>query len=197
MLGLACENRGEHKRAEEAHEEAIALFRDADDAWGIGHAAFGLGLVRSRLGDYDGAEAMLTESLSLREGRHTGGTALTLRELGRLALRRGDLRQAHARILASLSLFQEIGGRSGIIGCLEGLAQVALDEGRTLRGVRLLASASALRADEGTPGRPADRTDLDRRLNQARAALDERAFEAAWAEGQAMSLDQAVAYALS
>ena len=39
-------------------------------------------------------------------------------------------------------------------------------------------------------------SDYTRRLNQVRAELDEPTFTAAWAEGQAMTLEQAIADAL-
>ncbi len=38
--------------------------------------------------------------------------------------------------------------------------------------------------------------ELDRDLAATRAQLDAAAFEAAWAEGQAMTLEEAMAYAL-
>jgi hypothetical protein len=43
---------------------------------------------------------------------------------------------------------------------------------------------------------PADREALDQAVALARAGLEEVAAAAAWAEGQAMTLEQAVAYAL-
>jgi hypothetical protein len=42
-----------------------------------------------------------------------------------------------------------------------------------------------------------DRKDYERYLASARAQLDEAAWEAAWQEGQAMTLEQAVEYALN
>jgi hypothetical protein len=41
-----------------------------------------------------------------------------------------------------------------------------------------------------------DRDDYERDIALARAQLGEEAFTAAWATGQAMSLEQAIAYAL-
>ena len=43
---------------------------------------------------------------------------------------------------------------------------------------------------------PSDRLAYERRLAAARAAVDEATWEAAWAEGRAMLLDEAIAYAL-
>jgi hypothetical protein len=43
---------------------------------------------------------------------------------------------------------------------------------------------------------PVDRGDYERDVALARAQLGEEAFVIAWATGQAMSLEQAIAYAL-
>ena len=43
---------------------------------------------------------------------------------------------------------------------------------------------------------PADKIEIDRYLDDVRPQLDERTFEKAWAEGRAMSLEDAVALAL-
>ena len=43
---------------------------------------------------------------------------------------------------------------------------------------------------------PADRADHDRDVATVRAALGEAAFAAAWAQGRAMTMEQAIAEAL-
>jgi hypothetical protein len=46
------------------------------------------------------------------------------------------------------------------------------------------------------PQTPADLIEYDRNLAAVRSQLDEATFAQAWAEGQAMTLEQAMAYAL-
>jgi hypothetical protein len=72
---------------------------------------------------------------------------------------------------------------------------LAIQRGSLQRGARLLAA--------GTPPRDHPRFALaqDRRtfaesIESARASLGDAEFERAWAEGQAMTLDEAVDYAL-
>jgi hypothetical protein len=89
-----------------------------------------------------------------------------------------------------------MGSRSGIAHCLEGWASVAGGAGRPEQAARLFGAAEALRDLTNTPRPPADVADYDRTLAALRAALGEEAFAAAWAAGQAMSLDEAVALAL-
>ena len=61
---------------------------------------------------------------------------------------------------------------------------------------RLAGVATALRRSLGSALPPVDREGHERYLAAARAHLDEAAWEAAWAEGRAMPLEQAIAYAL-
>ena len=56
--------------------------------------------------------------------------------------------------------------------------------------VRLLAAASALREQMGTPVRPVDQAAVEQALATARSILDEEAFAAVWAEAQALPVEQ-------
>jgi hypothetical protein len=76
------------------------------------------------------------------------------------------------------------------------VAQVARVVALPERPVRLHAAAQALRDAIGKPVAPSRRAEHQRELAAARAALGKQAFAAAWAEGRAMTLEQAVAYAL-
>ena len=79
---------------------------------------------------------------------------------------------------------------------LEYLARVAGGLGQPERAARLFGAAEALREAIGAPLPPSGRDDHEREVAAARAHLDEHAFVQALAEGQAMSLEQAIAYAL-
>jgi hypothetical protein len=76
---------------------------------------------------------------------------------------------------------------------LEGFAHVAGAEGDAERAARLFGAAEALREALGAPLPPVERAHYDRSVAATRAALGEEAFAAAWAEGRALSLEQAIA----
>jgi hypothetical protein len=61
--------------------------------------------------------------------------------------------------------------------------------------VRLFAAAADLREAVGTSMMVTDQAEHDRNLADARSRLGEAASAAAWAEGRAMTLEQATAYA--
>jgi len=66
----------------------------------------------------------------------------------------------------------------------------------TAQATRLLSAAVALREGRGVPWAPADCPAYEQHLLTMRAQVDEVTWEAAWAAGRAMSLEQAIAYAL-
>ena len=65
-----------------------------------------------------------------------------------------------------------------------------------MRAAHLFGAAHAFLQRSGALIDPGDQPEHDRNIAFVRARLGEAAFEAAWAEGQAMTLDQAVAHAL-
>ena len=96
----------------------------------------------------------------------------------------------------SLALMRAIGQRLGIAACSEGFAGVAELAGQPARAVRLFGAATAIRDVLGLAPFGDERLDHKRRLATARTQLGESAFDAAWAAGQAMTAELAIAYAL-
>src|SRR5262249_14773395 len=123
---------------------------------------------------------------------------LQLLAQGCLAHLEGDRGRAYELLTESMRLLRET-GTPGIHAALGYLGFAAVERGRAAWGVRLLAFAVA-----GPPEYSelsvilpsAVKSERDKRLAVARAALGDEAFAVAWAEGQAMTLEQAVAYAL-
>ena len=84
-----------------------------------------------------------------------------------------------------------------ILTSLEGLARVALAQGRMERAARLCVAAAALREDIGWNLPPAKRAGHDRTVAAVRGALGEEAFAAAWARGYALPLEEAITDAVN
>jgi hypothetical protein len=77
-----------------------------------------------------------------------------------------------------------------------GLAGVAAAEGQPERAARLLGAAQALIENTDAVIGPAERIEVERDLSAVRTQVGEATFTSAWAEGRAMTLEQAIAYAL-
>ena len=69
-------------------------------------------------------------------------------------------------------------------------------EGRVEKAARLFGASEALREALGTPLPGSYRANYERNLSSIRKQLDEASIAAAWAKGRAMTMDQAIAYAL-
>jgi predicted ATPase/transcriptional regulator with XRE-family HTH domain len=177
--------------------EGLTLCRElgnkADTAWTLIIS----GDVAQIQGNYRDATMFLEEALALcREIGNNLYTAWALDNLGDIALYHGDAVQAAALFEQSLSLFQAVGYKEGIAQCLVGFGGVACAAGRIARAARLCGAAEALRDAIGWPMSPDDKLHYDRTVAATRAQLEEETFVAAWAEGKAMTLEQAIANAL-
>jgi DNA-binding CsgD family transcriptional regulator len=85
--------------------------------------------------------------------------------------------------------------RPEVARSLEILAGLAIAGESWGEGVRLAAAASAWRDASGCRMWPIDERRLGADLDLARMAMGDEAWAAAWAEGQGLGLDEAVAYA--
>ncbi len=143
---------------------------------------------------------LLEESQSLlRRLGNKPTLAETLLNLGETVLRQGDGARAAAIYKEGLALAAEVGSKTIVAGCLEGLAEVAMVRGQQDRASRLRGAEEALSEAIGSPPAHSDRFHPDREgmLAAARSRLGKEAFEAAWAEGRAMTPEQAVEYAMA
>jgi non-specific serine/threonine protein kinase len=112
-------------------------------------------------------------------------------------LRRGVYGRAAEHFTQSLTLSAEIRNRWIPVECLHGLASLACVAQQYERAARLFGAANQLRDALSLRSKPADQECYDHHAATTRTGLGEAAFAAAWAEGQAMTLDQAIDYALA
>ena len=97
----------------------------------------------------------------------------------------------------SLTLFREMRDKLGIIRGLNGLAGAAWGRDLSERAARLFGAAENLREAIGAALPLSEQSELDQNVSALRAYMDDRAFTSAWAEGRAMTLEQAIEYALA
>ncbi len=196
-LGKATGELGDPVAARSLLEESAAQFRVVGDRQRLVMPIHALGLVVLRQGDYAGARTHFEEALAV--ARETGDEiyiARSLAYLGTVALCNGDYPQSIALYQQSLAFNREQSYKDGIVEDLAGLAAVASLAGQPERAARLLGAVEALREACGISLPPLRRAEHDRAVEGIRAHLDEETFAAAWAQGRAMPLEQAIAYAL-
>jgi DNA-binding CsgD family transcriptional regulator len=125
-----------------------------------------------------------------------GYLAAALLVSARVAAAEGAVELAHDDVCQALAYARDTESRIGIVDlleCLGGLARGAEDQ---LKPVRLLGAADTLRQQTGYQRFGLHQARYDATVTKLRAALGEHAFLQAWTEGAALTLDDAVSYAL-
>jgi hypothetical protein len=117
--------------------------------------------------------------------------------VGRIEVAEGNGEAARELFDRNLRTFIELGTPICAGHTLEGFARLALLNGRPQRAAQLLGAIATLSEALGTAMMPIERALCERTEQDARAGLDDPAFEAAWQRGRAMSLEQAVKLARS
>jgi non-specific serine/threonine protein kinase len=197
-LGWAAMRRRDFARAEAAFAAYVAAMRalasDRDTALGLSD----LGDAAQEQGDYARAAAYYEQSVGLYRdlGVLSRWNPGVLRDWGHVVLELGDHARARTCFEECLAIGRELENQWQIADALEALASVAAAQGDQARALRLAGAAAAVRERAGQlPSYEEERASPARWLAAARAALDEQAQMTAWWDGQAMSLQQAVAYA--
>ena len=205
-VAVALERQGRIALAVGQHQHATAAFSEARDLFrALGRAsslvvpiALELAWSLQAQGDHDRAEALYEEVLV--ESRTLGDShtvALALHGLARLRSAHGDVDRAVTLLHECLSLLGPLRDLRCAPSCLEELAFVLSDRGAPAAVARMLSAAEGLREFRGRPRRRHEQEAHDRATARLRLRADEESLNAAWAEGRAMDLDQAVAYAIA
>ena len=198
QFALGALNQGDYARAKALCQTALAMCRESGDKWFIALGLSHLGVVALREGDYSQAATLFTESLALmRELGDKVAMAHNSLNLGETAFYQGNYSQAEAFCTEGLTLAVETRSNSEIAGGFEGLAQLACATGHYAQAGRLFGMAEKLRETLGFRYDRNERTHHEQGVASTRAALGEVALAAAWADGRAMTLEQAIEYALA
>jgi predicted ATPase/DNA-binding CsgD family transcriptional regulator len=116
--------------------------------------------------------------------------------MGQIALHQRRLKEAEQCFIDSLNGKAEAADKLGIVNALEGLACLAAARFDVTRAAQLWGACEVLRRALGFPRPDSEQSFCERYMAMARSQLRERAFLSAHREGEAMSLDEAVRYAL-
>jgi tetratricopeptide (TPR) repeat protein len=204
LLGKVTLDLGDEAAGLAMLAEGRRILRDLGDRDALSNnlqISSGIALAR---GDYAAARELLEEALVI--SYEMGGALAEMgaqAALGDLARAEGDLAAAHAHFADVLRLGRANGARSflgPVTVALRILAGLSVATGNPRRGVRIFGAEAATRGDVTTWfsihvfGLRSDTSEED--LLLARSTLDEATFAACWSEGQAMTLDEAIAYAL-
>ncbi|MDQ3974304.1 MAG: LuxR C-terminal-related transcriptional regulator [Actinomycetota bacterium] len=198
--GFAAIGQGRNRQGIAVLEEAVELALAEGERWAAAFMLCFLATARRNEGDRTGAQQLAERGLALSEevGDREGACA-ALYILATLAQESESDGGRAGRLLGeALARAAEVGDQTNVAYCLDGLAAVAGEQGRLARAGRLWGAAEALleQIEAAAYVYAPDRVLCRDRVAPARLRLGVEAFEAAWAQGRAMTPGQAVAYAL-
>jgi tetratricopeptide (TPR) repeat protein len=198
VLSFAALQLGELDRATQVLEEALEGFREHKDAWGSAHSLNHLAVAALRRGDYRRAAGYAEEALA--DTRRSGdrlGANVALHLLAQAAFKSDEHGRAAQYFREALVLASEAADKTNSAYCMQGLAAVAEVRGERRRAARLLGAAEALLEAAGVPVYVTTDHNLHQRVaSVTRERLGEKEWSAVWDEGQVMTTEQAVEYAL-
>jgi tetratricopeptide (TPR) repeat protein len=203
LLGRLALYEGDYPRARNAFNTVLAVMRAVGSGELVAIILGDLAEVSRQEGDDADATRAFAETLAVYRdlGYDEDLMAGVLTRLGELALDQGAeaaaQNYAHESVSVTWSTLQA--GRGDvryIAGALELYGGIAAAQGDPRRALRLAGATAALREQTSRPLPPFDQAALTRRLAPARQALSAEEQAGAWREGQAMTLEQAIASAL-
>lgn len=201
ILGQMALEQGNYPQAASLLHESLALKRGLGEpaSWVLIHLAQ-LALARE---DYGEAQQLGEESLeAAQQAGDSVFPALALRVLGETALAQGDYKRARTLLKESVARSRSIRHRRMIGFALTAFAG-AVASGREpsvddlCAAARIWGAAEKLRDEVGIFLPVAEYTRYERAISDARRWVAPEVWAAAWAEGRAMSLEQAIVFALS
>jgi non-specific serine/threonine protein kinase len=196
-LGRVIFSLGDYAASRRVLDEGLALSRELGDKHAIGWSLVGFGEIKSSQGNYKEAQAFFEESMVLlREIGDKNWLAYAARRLAHIALRQTNYRRAFVLCAESLTLNVEMGDKRGVAACLAAMASMSAAQGHATHAARLYGATAALLESFGVQLIPWDQIESEPYMIGTRAEIGEDEYTKAYSEGQAMTLDQAIAYAL-
>jgi predicted ATPase/DNA-binding CsgD family transcriptional regulator len=188
-----------HGEADRAHEAMATLAAAARGSIIRPILPLPLILIASALvseGALEEAAPILDEAVAIagpREQTWFLGRAGVVR--ARLRMQQGDLAGAEAMAHEALNQSRDADDQVGLVDGLEQVALIATDLDNHKEAVRLWAAADSRRGELGYARFPVDVPGYDASMAAARNALGADQLAAAWAEGEKLTIEEAIGYA--
>jgi predicted ATPase/DNA-binding XRE family transcriptional regulator len=196
VFGLVLISEENFAAAQSTLEECITLFQELRDKWGYALAVMSLSNAAFRKADLATALALNERALTVfRELGDTYFQSVCLWAIGRIRAKLGDWKAGLGEVRESLTLSRRLDSRYEVAAGLLRLVEAEQHLEDPARAVRLFWAARTLYDSIGVRHKRDD-PNLEKRLASCRVALGESAFAEAEAQGRAMTMEQAIEYAL-
>jgi len=177
--------------------EGASLMSESGDRWISAMAQLGMAMGAKVRGDHEdarrrfGSMAPLFQELGDRHRLN-----MIRSELAHIDREEGQLDKAEAAYRETILQWKRLGHRAAVAHQLESFAFIAQSRGEDARAARLYGAAEAIRERIGIAMTPIEQTEYDAQVARLKAGSQSQAVARAWSEGRAMTLEQAVSFAL-
>ena len=203
-LGLAYTNmarmalaRGDRVESQKFITILKGWMQDAPMSYMTGVAFLSIGS-EERWAHPENAKEYYEEGLKIfRHLRHKSFETILLSELGHVARATGKITEAKELYRQSLARFQDQGHRPAIAHELECFGFIAMAEEEPQRAAKLFGAAEALRERVNAQMQDLEYVEYDNAVVRIRSSMNEAEFNSLWAQGRALTMEQASKYALN
>jgi predicted ATPase/DNA-binding SARP family transcriptional activator len=197
-LGTVAAAVDDFDRAVPLLEEAAGRFRDLGASKRLAITLGNLGHISGERGDFQSAAEFAGEALAIqRELGDRQNEVVSLYNIGSFFLDAGDLGQATARLRECLDLAVELGYREVLAYALSACVRICALEDESTRAAELTGAVDALLDVSGVRLLGSAETFFRAASDNARRALGDEAYDAAYRNGQRMPVQEAARGAYS
>jgi len=188
---------GDFNSAQKRLEEAVSLVRAMNRktiSFSVWRAYEQMALLQ---GDYEQAHTAIKEALKYAD--KTGERMAVLwfsADLGYVTLKQGNTIETRGLFTKCVKEFLRDRVEIGIVFAAEGMAGLYVVLGKLEHAARLIGWVDAMRKKLQDPRPPLEQANIDQNIAACLVKMGEVAFSDAYDEGQKLSLDEAVAFAL-
>ncbi len=178
-------------------EEALSISRQLHDRSAEAYTVSTYGNFAYWQGNYPQAIVYHEEAIGLNEkiGDHYQGLWAKV-NLAYAVLRQGDIQKARALFADNIQGTQKANLTIALVYSVEGIASLYVNQTHLERATRLFAWADAMRDEIGDHRPPIEQASVERDLEVLRSQLNDSDFARLTAEGQRLTMEEAVTLAL-
>ena len=179
-------------------EEILLAARASGNPWSLGMAFTNVGRIEMMAGRWAEAGRFLEDAVQLFHKIRDKSMANSSRsEIGHLYRQQRRYAEAAAVYSETIQTFQEFNQRAAVAHQLECFGCMAAAQSQPERAARLLGAAEALRQRLKTDMTPLERREYEETMTNLRKQIGPAELAKVWAEGRALTMEQAIQLAVS
>lgn len=197
ILGYTVLSNGEMELAQKFLEESLEANQRTNDKRGLEFVLTGKSYMALMCGEYGQARAFIQEwAIIAEELGNRMGYLWARARLGDIALREGNVAEAHHILVEAVENFHKDRNKSGLAFALDKMASVHIVIDKPKHAARLMGWSDTTREEIGDPRQLLEQANVDRVISACIAKMGKVAFSDAYDEGREMTMDEAVTLAL-